>query len=252
MRQYNLGFVSDKDIYEHVRETVHKYRRSINLEEFNKNIVDPIKLLLDSKIYGQTIKETINTECLRQIDKSNNNCIGYFHQYIFRYAGNGWEVPRNGQKGGFDVLNERLHIYAEIKNKHNTMNYASASDTYAKMQNKLLTDDRATCYLVEVIAKGSHLQNWNVSLKNRDGSKSQYSHERIKRISMDRFYSIVFADDMAFCKLCRALPDIIDDVLKDETEAHIQNSVYKELGGEDLYKELFLLAFNGYNGFDKF
>lgn len=55
MKQYNLGFVSDEEIYNHVKSTVLQYRRSINLKEFNKNIIDPIKLTFDSKIYGQTI-----------------------------------------------------------------------------------------------------------------------------------------------------------------------------------------------------
>lgn len=44
MRAYNLGFISDEDIYGHVEATVRLYRRSINLSEFNENIVDPIKL----------------------------------------------------------------------------------------------------------------------------------------------------------------------------------------------------------------
>ena len=102
MRDYNLGFISNDDILSHVRNTVMQYRRSINLEEFNRNLIDPIKLTFDSKIYGQSLFETIKSECIRQIDKSNNNCIGYFHQYIFKFAGNGWEVPDNGAKGGFD------------------------------------------------------------------------------------------------------------------------------------------------------
>lgn len=90
MRKYNLGFISDQNIYDHVRNTVLQYRRSISLKEFNKNLIDPIKLTFDSKIYGQDIRQTIEAECVRQIDKSNNNCIGYFHQYLFKYAGNGW------------------------------------------------------------------------------------------------------------------------------------------------------------------
>lgn len=125
-KNYNLGFISDKDIFNHVKSTVLQYRRSINLKEFNKNIIDPIKLTFDSKIYGQTIAQTIESECIRQIDKTNNNRIGYFHQYLFRLAGNGWEVPANGDKGGFDVLNDDLHIYVEMKNKHNTMNSAAS------------------------------------------------------------------------------------------------------------------------------
>ena len=49
MRKYNLGFISDEDIFNHVKNTVSQYRRSINLQEFNKNIIDPIKLTFDAK-----------------------------------------------------------------------------------------------------------------------------------------------------------------------------------------------------------
>ncbi len=59
MRHYNLGFISDVDIYEHVRNTVLQYRRSINLNEFNANIVDPIKLTFDAKVYGKTMEEVV-------------------------------------------------------------------------------------------------------------------------------------------------------------------------------------------------
>ena len=44
MKKYNLGFLTDEEIYNHVKSTVLQYRRSINLKEFNKNIIDPIKL----------------------------------------------------------------------------------------------------------------------------------------------------------------------------------------------------------------
>ncbi|MBQ9418569.1 MAG: Eco47II family restriction endonuclease [Bacteroidales bacterium] len=111
MGKYKLGFISDKDIYDHVKATVLQYRRSISLAEFNKNLVDPIKLTFDSKIYGQSIKQTIESECIRQIDKTNNNRIGYFHQNLFRYAGDGWEVPANGDKGDFDITNDERHMF---------------------------------------------------------------------------------------------------------------------------------------------
>ena len=94
MRNYNLGFISDEAIFSHIKSTVQQYRRSIDLSEFNKNLIDPIKLTFDSKIYGQSIRQTIESECIRQIDKSNNNCIGYFHQNLFKYAGNGWRKRR--------------------------------------------------------------------------------------------------------------------------------------------------------------
>lgn len=191
MRRYNLGFISDEDIFNHVRNTVFQYRRKIDLKDFNRNIIDPIKMTFDAKIYGQTIQQAIESECVRQIDKSNNNRIGYFHQYLFKFAGNGWIVPDNGTQGGFDVLNDQLHIYVEMKNKHNTMNSSSASDTYVKMQNKILRDDKATCLLVETIAKNSQNMTWKLAI-NKNGRKEIYSHERISRVSMDKFYELVF------------------------------------------------------------
>lgn len=240
MNKYNLGFISDEDIFEHVKNTVLRYRVSINLKEFNQNIVDPIKLTFDAKVYGKSLQEVIETECLRQIDKSNQNHIGYFHQNLFKYAP-GWAVPPEG----FDVVNEEKHIFAELKNKHNTMNSRAAHAVYMFMQDKLLHDDKATCMLVEVIAKKSQNEKWTCE---------GFSHDHIRRVSIDRFYEIVFGDKDAFFILCKALPLILSDVLSEVRLGHVENNVYKELRGlsPDLLKSLYLLAFKTYEGFDNF
>lgn len=245
MRNYNLGFISNEDIYAHVKDTVQSYRREITLEQFNENIIDPIKLTFDAKVYGKTIQQAIEDECFRQIDKSNSNKIGYFHQNIFRFAGNGWVVP----KEGFDVQNDQLHIYAELKNKHNTMNSASSQKTYNKMQVKLLEDDESICYLVETIARKSQDIPWEISL-----DKEKRIHKKIRRISMDKFYALVFQDQYAFYKLCRALPQIIEDVVNDNEELTMKNSVFEQLTGQnaDILTSLYLLAFTSYEGFEKF
>ncbi len=241
MKDYNLGFISNEDIYRHVRDTVELYRDHIGLEEFNSNIIDPIKLTFDAKVYGKDFKEVVMDECLRQIDKSNTNRIGSFHQNLFKYAGNGWVVPPKG----FDIVNEERHIFAELKNKHNTMNSGSSNSVYMVMQDKLLKDDKATCMLVEVIASRSQNVKWNFKT---------FSHEKIRRVSIDKFYGIVFDDETAFFKLCRALPDILDDVVLDTQKGAIVNSVYEELYqlSPDIMKSLYLLAFDTYDGFKDF
>lgn len=243
MHKYNLGFISDTDIYEHVRNTVKSYCHEINLKEFNSNIVDPIKMTFDSKIYGKNTEQVIADECFRQIDKSNGNKIDYFHQNLFNYAGGGWKVS----KEGFDVENSDLHIYVEIKNKHNTMNAASSQKTYMKMQAKLLEDDEATCYLVEAISKKSKDEIWKINIDKRT-----CSHKRIRRMSMDRFYGLVFGDASAFYRMCTALPTIIEDILEDDGTLALHNTVYEELREQhsDLMKALYLLAFSTYEGFE--
>ena len=241
MRDYNLGFISNEVIYEHVKQTVLLYRNSITLKEFNKNIIDPIKLTFDAKVYGKTFEEIIESECIRQIDKSNSNHIGYFHQNLFKYVGNGWDVPAEG----FDIVNKQRHIYAELKNKHNTMNSRASDAVYMNMQHTLLLDDQAECMLVEVIAKQSQNIVWK---------KKGLSHRKIRRVSIDKFYEIVFGDQYAFVKLCKVLPMIIEDVIAETCKNSIQNNVYDELRrySPNTLKSLYLLSFKKYEGFNDF
>jgi len=249
MRKYNLSFISDMDLFNHVKETIEKYRFKINLKEFNKNLIDPIKLTFDSKVYGKTIEEIIDLETVRQMDKSNSNNIGYFQQNIFKYIhykntnNTNWSVP----KKGFDIINDIDKIYVEMKNKHNTMNSSSSQKTFMRMQSKLLEDRENRCYLVEVIAKNSQDIVWQVSL---DGEST--SNENIRRVSIDKFYEIVTGEKEAFKQLVEALPKVMDDVLEEIQQNGIENTVFEELKviDENILKSLYLLSFQKYEGFD--
>ena len=136
-----------------------------------------------------------------------------------------------------------------MKNKHNTMNSSSSSKTYMKMQNKIIRDSDATCMLVEAIAAKSQDKTWVVSI---DGET--FRHKMIRRVSMDKFYGMVFGDDQAFMKLCRALPTILDDVIESMKREPLNNSVFEELSAisPDIMKSLYILAFKTYEGFDNF
>ncbi|MCF6205925.1 MAG: Eco47II family restriction endonuclease [Sulfurovum sp.] len=245
MRRYDLGFISDDDLFNHVKETVEKYRFKIDLKRFNKNLIDPIKLTFDAKVYGKSIEEIIESEIIRQIDKSNTNHIGYFHQNIFRYIDAAWEVPDKG----FDLINHEQKIYVEMKNKHNTMNAASSQKTYMKMQSMLLKDAQNRCMLVEVIAKKSQNIPWRVSL---DGVSHQHAY--IRRVSIDQFYTLVTGQNDAFKRLCEILPVVLDDVLMTLPKAIVDNSVFEELRAisPNLLKSLYLLSFSHYEGFENF
>ena len=127
------------------------------------------------------------------------------------------------------------------------MNASSSQTTYMGMQQQLLRDPSANCYLVEVIAKRSQNIVWTCSFKGK-----YLSDERIRRVSIDKFYEIVFGDKYAFHKLCKALPTILDDVVKETKTGNINNSVYTELRriSPETLKSLYLLAFYTYEGFN--
>ena len=126
------------------------------------------------------------------------------------------------------------------------MNSPSAQKTYLQMQSKLLEDDRAVCYLVETIAKRSQDITWTTTVDGR-----RYSHDKIRRISMDQFYNLVFEQSDAFFRLCKALPVIIDDVIAEGGLEQSINTVFDELNAisSDILKSLYLLSFKTYEGF---
>lgn len=97
---WDLEFITEEQLTSHVKQTIEKYGdklNSINLKKFNKNIVDPIKLIFDKSVYKSSWEETIKNEIFRQRDKSNNNDIGYFQQRIFAYFDN-CTVPESGKE----------------------------------------------------------------------------------------------------------------------------------------------------------
>lgn len=88
---WKLKFISQENFVKHVEATIDKYGEkleSFDIKRFNKNIIDPIKLIFDKTVYQSTWEEMVGNEIFRQRDKSNNNDIGYFHQTIFQYMKN--------------------------------------------------------------------------------------------------------------------------------------------------------------------
>lgn len=265
---WNIQFISEENFKNHVSSTIEKYGKkleSYDIKKFNKNIIDPIKLIFDKTVYRSSWNEIISNEIFRQRDKSNNNDIGYFHQRIFQYIKN-CHVPDNGKEGGWDVIYENkdgiqlpggdiVHrIYVEMKNKHNTMNSASSSKTYIKMQNQLVNDDDCACFLVEAIAQKSQNIKWETTV-----DQNKVSHKRIRRVSIDNFYALVTGEDDAFYQICMVLPETIENVVNNNSNLEIPNdTVLTELKNislkltgrlDTLAIAIYMLGFNTYNGF---
>ena len=267
---WELDFITEKDFTNHVKKTIGKYGEkleSYDLKKFNKNIIDPIKLVFDKTVYRSSWDDIVGSEIFRQRDKSNNNDIGYFHQRIFQYIEN-CRVPANGKDGGWDVIYENpngIHIpgandvhtiYVEMKNKHNTMNSASASKTFIKMQNQLLNDDDCACFLVEAIAQRSQNIKWDTTV-----DKKKVSHKLIRRVSIDEFYALITGQDDAFYQMCMVLPSVIERAVNEMGSSTVPNdTVIDELRklskNSNMIDEnmamamaIYMLGFGDYKGF---
>lgn len=125
MKNKYVNFISDEHFISCVSNLHTAYlkaKNNITKKNFYKNKVDTIKLTFDAKFNDIDEEDLIKAEILRQIDKSINNSIGTFHEQILGGI-KGFEI---GKLSGFDIKAADDSLFADIKNKHNTMNSSSA------------------------------------------------------------------------------------------------------------------------------
>ena len=144
---------------------------------------------------------------------------------------------------GCDISNTAGTIFAEVKNKHNTMNSASAGKTYIKMQNQLLKDDDCACFLVEAIAQT--LPGCRVSA-SCDLTKL---YEKTIRGTADEVLSMLRANAKAekgeYC-LVLDMADVALEVEEEVSSASLEAQLFEELlCGGDLRQAAELLMERG-------
>lgn len=248
-----LEFISDEYLFDTIDTLFKKYekaKREFTMSQFfDKNMIDPIKLLFDMKFLGQSEEEKIIAEINRKIDKTLNNAIGEFHEQLL----GGIKGVRNYPVGyGYDIKTDNNGIYADVKNKHNTVKGANLKDLYRELVgyiNNSPNPEASACW-VQMIAPNSICINWNIPAHN-------LYNDKIYKVSGDQFYSILTGRPNAFAELCEILPKAIDDFLatKQITVKSENNNIYPKLKADaearnsDIIKELFNKNFPHYNGF---
>lgn len=203
-----VDFVSDEHLLHCISNLYNSYseaKREFTKSKFYKNKVDTFKLTFDSKFNELSEEELIKLEMSRQIDKSINNAIGTFHEEVL----GGIDGYSNGRLNGYDIKADNNSLFAEIKNKHNTMNSSSAESAFQKLARYADDNREAICYLVQILAKKSFLKKWKGII-----NRKEYSHSRVYTISGDKFYELLTGEAEALFKLYKVLPVAIDDFLK--------------------------------------
>lgn len=179
--------------------------------QVKKNTLDPFKFLFDTSfLFSGDAEEEVANEIVRQNDKTINNAVGDFHQFIIASLPDYIDV---GSEYSCDVRNKDKTVFAEIKNKHNTMNARSKLAVFNALETISATNKKAICYLVVIVTKDSFDEIWSFTV-----DKSVKRNERVHRISADKFYAIATGKPSAFKELCANLPRAIDDYLSSKTK----------------------------------
>lgn len=253
MENKYVNFISDEHFLTcvgNLHKAYLKAKNNITKKNFYSNKVDTIKLTFDSKFNEIDEESLIQSEILRQIDKSINNSIGTFHEQILGGI-KGFEV---GNLSGFDIKATDDTLFADIKNKHNTMNSSSAESLFQKLARYADDYKKAKCYWVQILAKGSFNELWKGEINGKE-----YSHSRVYKISGDQFFSLLSGEHDALLQLYKALPVAVKDYLLSIELSNLiaENSAIDEIKEEtEISKRSILdqITFENYSyylGFDK-
>lgn len=253
MRNTYVNFISDEHLIKciaNLHQSYIKAKNDISKKNFYSNKIDTIKLTFDAKFNNFDEDKLVETEIMRQIDKSINNSIGTFHEQILGGI-EGYEV---GNLSGFDIKAIDNTLFADIKNKHNTMNSSSAEALFQKLARYADTYKQAKCYWVQILAKSSFNELWHGDINGKE-----YSHSRIYKISGDQFYALLSGEQDAFYQLYKILPYAIQDYLDSvkEGEALNNNSALGEIkqaaqkSKRNILDQITFENYCYYQGFDK-
>lgn len=228
MKNKYVDFVSDSHLLaciDGLHKSYLKAKQNITKSSFYNNKVDTLKLTFDAQFNDIDEERLIQAEVLRQIDKSINNSIGTFHEQVLGGI-EGFEV---GKLSGFDIKAKDNTLFADIKNKHNTMNSSSAEALFQKLARYADDYKKAKCYWVQILAKNSFNELWSGEINGKE-----YSHSRVYKISGDQFYALISGQSDAFFQMYRSLPIAIKDYLNsiEQDISKRENSALDEIKAE--------------------
>lgn len=253
MKNKYVDFVTDEHLLNcitNLHKSYLKAKNNITKKNFYNNKVDTIKLTFDAQFNEINQESLIQAEILRQIDKSINNSIGTFHEQILGGI-EGFEV---GNLSGYDIKAKDNTLFADIKNKHNTMNSSSAEALFQKLSKYADENKKAKCYWVQILAKSSFCELWKGEINGKE-----YSHSRVYKISGDQFYALLSGKENALFQLYKILPTAINDYLNsiEKSDTIKENSALDEIKSETqtskrtILNQITFENYSYYLGFEK-
>jgi Eco47II restriction endonuclease len=152
MENKYVNFISDEHLLKcvaNLHKAYLKAKNNVSKKSFYTNKVDTIKLTFDSKFNDIDEESLIQSEILRQIDKSINNSIGTFHEQILGGI-EGFEV---GVLSGYDVKATDESLFADII--VDDLPYKYEEFAFNKLAERARFSKDSTCYLVMLSSENS-------------------------------------------------------------------------------------------------
>lgn len=217
-----------------------------NKQDIYRNTLDPFSALIDCMIRNCTPTNWKAQEEGRQTQKTLQNKVGNLHEYVIDCFED-WQNLETGRV--IDIVNTKLKVIAEIKNKHNTTKGNHKKDIYDDLASELGKNYIGyTAYYVEVLPKNRARYNHPFTPPdNTKKGEKRLSREDIRIIDGSSFYDFVsgesnFVRRLYETLLPESLKKAIDEVNENRTNKN-KLSYPQNISNDPLFKEFIDKAF---------
>lgn len=201
-----VNFISDEHLLNCIKNLHNAYLRAknnVSKKSFYNNKVDTIKLTFDAKFNNINEEDLIQSEILRQIDKSINNSIGTFHEQILGGI-DGYEM---GNLSGFDIKANDDTLFAIFGNSELSKNISDA--IFDKLANAARVFSKAKFYYVLLDDLSETKEKWIVGHE-----EFSISQKQVFKISLKEFYNEITLQKDALHQLQSNFAIIVEDYLE--------------------------------------
>ncbi len=208
-----VPFITDEHFLlcvQNLHKSYIKAKNNLTKQHFYSNKVDTIKLTFDAKFNGIDEESLIQSEILRQIDKSINNSIGTFHEQILGGI-KGFEI---GNSSGFDIKAEDGSLYSILSFTKLPENIEEC--IFERLCLSAKFSKTSLFYYVDLSFNKNYAEKWVI-----EKEESTTSHKRVFKISVEKFYDLLTGNENSIGLLQNALPAAIQKInMKLSTNSH--------------------------------
>lgn len=203
MKKYNLGFISDVQFFNHVKEMVERLTESMDLKKFSKNIIDPIKMTVEMHTYQISLEEAVAREIARQLGKTVEGAIGWFHQNIFKYVP-GWQI----QKDGVDVVNDKMTVFGFFV-RENTPTHGGI-DVSRMAKGIVIGNPNAKVFLINSQSDGCEAVNPMLSAYGTPCKGTDRGF--VNQVTVPQFYEVVGGSHDVYLRVSKCLDEALQAI----------------------------------------
>lgn len=217
-----------------------------NKQDIYRNTLDPFSALIDCMVRDCTPTNWKSQEEGRQTQKTLQNKIGNLHEYVIDCFED-WQNLETGKV--IDIVNTKLMIIAEIKNKHNTTKGNHKKDIYDDLASEIKKNYIGyTAYYVEILPKNRarYDRPFTPPDNTKDGERRP-SREDIRIIDGSSFYDLVSGESNFIRRLYeKLLPESLKKAIDEINQTRAKNnqlSYPQNITSDPLFHEFINKAF---------